>query len=240
MRDRVVCLIAGLGLGLGLAACGGASEDVPEPVKSCAPPPAPGMGEATHYAADGTGNCSFAATDDRMVAALNGADYANAAWCGGCIAVSGPDGEVVVKIVDQCPGCAKGDVDLSREAFAKIAPISAGRVPITWRQVACEVEGPIDYHFKDRSNEFWAAVQIRHHRYPIAKLEARDAAGTYKGIQRQGYNYFVAPSGSLGAGPFTFRVTDARGQMLEDRDVVLGADVTRSGAAQFASCPLHP
>jgi expansin (peptidoglycan-binding protein) len=44
---------------------------------------------------------------------------------------------VVVRIVDLCPGCGLGDLDLSMTAFAKIAPLSRGRVPITWHFVPC-------------------------------------------------------------------------------------------------------
>jgi expansin (peptidoglycan-binding protein) len=171
-----------------------------------------------------------------MVAAINAPDYAVASWCGACLAVTGPSGDVIVRVVDKCPGCAHGDLDLSAEAFAKISPLSAGRVPITWREVACDVQGPISYQFKDGSNAFWTAIQIRNHRYPIAKLEALNAGGTYDAIARVDYNYFVDPSG-LGAGPYTLRVTDTRGHAIEDTNVALGTNVLRPGASQFPTCP---
>jgi expansin (peptidoglycan-binding protein) len=233
---RVVCVLAGLGL---LAACSGgcASDDdgelSPEP---CRNDVGPFTGEATYYDADGSGNCSFEAGGDLMVGAMNGVDYDGATWCGSCVAVTGPQGEVIVRIVDQCPGCAEGDVDLSREAFGKIAALSAGRVPITWRPVACDVTGPIAYHFKDGSNAFWTAIQIRNHRYAIATLEARDAAGAYTKIDRANYNYFVHSKG-LGPGPYTLRVTDTRANVVEDTNIALGDSVSRAGAAQFPTCP---
>jgi expansin (peptidoglycan-binding protein) len=71
-----------------------------------------------------------------MVAAMNKAQYAKSV-CGKCILVTGPKGTVKVRIVDLCPGCASGDVDLSEEAFAKIALLSAGRVKISWSFVTC-------------------------------------------------------------------------------------------------------
>lgn len=95
-----------------------------------------------------------------------------------------------------------------------IAPLSAGRVEITWRQVACEVSGPIAYHFKDGVNPFYAAIQLRNHRYPIAKVEV-ERDGAYVEIARLEYNYFVEASG-LGDGPYALRVTDTRGHVLED------------------------
>ena len=197
----------------------------------------PFTGEATHYDADGTGNCSFDPAPDRMVAAINGADYAGAIWCGACVLVRGPRGDVVVRIVDQCPGCAEGDLDLSREAFAKIADLVTGRIRIEWRPVACDVTGPIAYRFKDGSNPFWTGIQVRNHRYAIASLEVRDdTTGAFRPLRRATYNYFVSTAG-LGRGPYTFRVTDIRGNVLEDTNIALGAAVTRPGAAQLPTCP---
>ena len=221
-----------------LAACGSTSvEDDVTPVGgTCEAAPAEATGEATFYDATGAGNCSFdPSPGDLRVAAMNAADYDTADWCGGCVEVDGPDGSVVVRIVDQCPGCAKGDIDLSREAFGMIAPLSAGRVPITWREVACNVTGPIAYHFQEGSNPFYTSVQVRSHTYPIAKLEAQ-VDGAYVEIARKEYNYFVAEAG-LGDGPFAFRVTDARGHVLEDAAGALGDDESRNGTSQFPLCP---
>lgn len=226
MRNLVVLVLVG---------CGSSGESL-TPGGNCNDPPPEASGEGTYYSADGTGNCSFDATPgDLLVAAMNAADYNNAAWCGACLEVTGPMGTVTVRVVDQCPECAHGDLDLSREAFERIAPLSAGRVPITWREVACNVSGPIAYHFKDGSNPYWTAIQIRNHRYPIASLEARDG-DSWRAIPRVSYNYFVESSG-LGDGPYTLRVTDTRGHVLEDTGVALGDNVSRSGAAQFPACP---
>jgi expansin len=227
MLRYVIVVSCALGCGMSPQ---GADTNIPGGDCSEAPPEA--TGEATFYNASGEGNCSFdASPNDLLVAAMNGVDYNIAAWCGGCVEVSGPNGRVVVRVVDQCPGCKHGDLDLSREAFAMIAPLSAGRVPITWHEVACNVTGPIAYHFKDGSSAFWTALQVRNHRYPVASLEVN---GRF--VSRVSYNYFVAPDG-LGPGPYAVRVTDTRAHVLEDADIALGDKVTRTGAAQFPSCP---
>lgn len=223
-----------------LAACGGCADDTPEDAGpgsgSCTAARAPATGEGTYYDATGAGACGFdPSPGDLMVAAINKPDWAMSAWCGGCLEVTGPSGVVTVRVVDQCPGCASGDLDLSREAFAKISPLAAGRVAITWKEVACPVSGPIAYHFKDGANAFWTAIQLRNHRYPIAKLEAMKD-GAYVAIPRVDYNYFVQTSG-LGDGPYMLRVTDTRGHVIEDPSVALGDNVTRSGAAQLPACP---
>lgn len=220
---------------LALVGCGSSGESA-IPGGSCTDAPPEASGEGTYYDADGTGNCGFdASPNDLLVAAMNAADYNTAAWCGACLEVTGPMGTVTVRVVDQCPECVHGDLDLSREAFAMIAPLSAGRVPITWHEVACNVSGPIAYHFKDGSNPYWTAIQIRNHRYPIASLEAQDG-DSWHAIPRVDYNYFVESAG-LGPGPYTLRVTDTRGHVVEDSGIALGDNVTRSGAAQFPACP---
>lgn len=227
-------------LSLGLAACGscsgGSGELTGDDVITFPCDDAPERtGEATYYDADGSGNCSFdPSPDDLLVAALNAPDYDGAAWCGACAEVDGPDGSVQVRIVDQCPGCAAGDLDLSAQAFEQIAPLSAGRVPITWRFVACDVDGPLRYHFKDGSNASWTAIQVRNHRHAIATLEAK-VDGVFQPIAREDYNYFVAPSG-LGAGPLELRVTDVHGIAAVEAAIAPGDDVEVTGSAQLAAC----
>lgn len=94
-------------------------------------------GEATYYNADGTGACGFKASpNDLLVAAMNKAQYKKS-LCGQCIAVTGPKGTVRVRIVDLCPGCSMGDVDLSKQAFSAVAALSAGRIAISWHFVPC-------------------------------------------------------------------------------------------------------
>lgn len=204
-------------------------------------PPAPGsvqQGEATYYVeADGSGNCSFEATPhDLMVAAMNHTDYDTAALCGAYVEIKGPEGVVTVRIVDRCPGCPKGHIDLSPEAFERLAPLIRGRVPITWRIVSPALSGPIRYRFKEGSSQWWTAVQVRHHRNPITKVEYRDAAGSFVALPRTDYNYFVAAHG-MGPGPYTLRVTDLYGNVLIDSQIPLQLGVDINGGGQFPPAP---
>jgi expansin (peptidoglycan-binding protein) len=194
-------------------------------------------GEATYYTfADGTGNCMFDATpQDLMIGAMNAPDYANSEVCGECVELAGPDGTIRIRIVDRCAGCLSGDIDLSPEAFSLIAPLSRGRVPISWRVVPCDVAGPIQYHFKDGSSQWWTAVQIRNHRHPVAGLEYLTSGGAFKQVGRVDYNYFVE-TGGMGPGPYTFRVTDIYGHVLADSGVALVVNGTVPGGGQFPPC----
>ena len=196
-------------------------------------------GVATYYDATGEGNCSFEASPNNlMVAAISYEDYDLAAYCGAYVEAYGPKGTVTVRIVDKCPdaGCQAGHLDMSPQAFAQIADLAQGRVAITWRVVSPPLSGPIAYHFKDGSNQWWTAVQIRNHRNPIVKFEYRNAAGSWVNVARVDYNYFVQ-SGGMGPGPYSFRVTDSYGNLITDSGIVGGDNVTRSGSGQFPVGP---
>ncbi len=195
-------------------------------------------GIATYYDATGAGACTFGPSpQDLMVTAMNAAEYNNAAYCGAYIYVSGPKGSVTVRVVDLCPGCSAGHLDLSKEAFAQIADLPQGRVSIQWQVVSPELSGPIAYHFKDGSNQWWTAVQIRNHRNPVAKLEFLNGSGQWIAVPRVSYNYFVQTNPGMGPGPYTFRVTDSYGNALTDSGIPHVENGTVNGAAQFPPGP---
>ena len=220
------------GSGQGGSGAGGGGGSAP---RSCSGEPKR-SGEATFYDfADGSGNCGFDATpNDLMVAAMNQTDYAGSAACGACAHVVGPSGEVTVRIVDRCPECPQGNLDLSPEAFEKIAELGLGRVRIEWQYVPCAVTGPIRYRFKEGSNQWWTAIQLRNHRHAIEKLEY-EKSGAFVAVDRLEYNYFVEASG-MGAGPYRLRITDAYGQSLVDDGIALGDATEAAGAQQLPAC----
>lgn len=202
------------------------------------PPNPVHAGIATYYSATGDGACMFGPSPaDLMVSAMNAEEYDTAAVCGAYVYVSGPKGAITVRIVDLCPECKAGHLDLSREAFAQIADLYLGRVDIAWQVVSPEVEGPILYHFKDGSNPWWTAVQIRNHRNPIASLEYLNPQGQWTGVPRTGYNYFVQTDPGMGVGPYTFRVTDWYGNVLLDSGIPFSENGSVPGAAQFPPGP---
>jgi expansin (peptidoglycan-binding protein) len=189
-------------------------------------------GVATYYDATGAGACSFDPTpNDLNVAAMNAHEWATSAVCGECIAVTGPNGKVTVRVVDECPECATGQLDLSKQAFASIATLSAGRVNIDWQVVACDLTGPIAYRYNEGSSQYWTAIQVRNHRLPIQSLEY-EKAGSWAAVKREDYNYFVEPNG-MGTGPIHVRVTAITGEKLEDTLTPVQAGATVVGAAQF-------
>ncbi len=194
-------------------------------------------GIATYYHATGNGACLFGESPgDLMVAALNAEEYDTAHWCGAYVRVSGPNDTVTVRIVDLCPECQAGHLDLSEEAFAAIAPLHLGIVPITWQVISPALAGSIAYHFKDGSNQWWTAVQVRNSRNPIDKLEYW-AGSAWVSVPRTGYNFFVQTNPGMGPGPYSFRVTDVYGHVLTDSGIPHSEGGTVAGAAQFPAGP---
>jgi expansin len=190
-------------------------------------------GIATWYDATGAGHCGYdASPDDMDVAAMNAPQFNHSAVCGSCAEVEGPQGTVRVRIVDSCPECASGHLDLSKQAFAKIAPIGDGRVTTRWRYVSCKVQGPVRYRIKEGSSQYWTAIQVRNHLLPIQKLEWQKGSSWVE-AKREDYNYFVDSSG-MGPGPVKIRITATDGQKLEDTLPRIEASVTINGAAQFS------
>jgi expansin (peptidoglycan-binding protein) len=212
-----------------LAACSSSSS----PSGSTPPLGQSENGRATYYAATGSGACGFdPSPNDLDVAAMDAPEWGGSAVCGECVQVTGPKGEVTVRIVDQCPECEPGHLDLSQEAFGKIADVSAGNVTITWQVVACNVQGPVQYHIKDGSSQWWTAIQVRNSKLPIAKLEYKTGAGAYTNVARVDYNYFVVDQG-VGPDPYMVRITSQNGEVLEDSLPAVVANANVPGGAQF-------
>ncbi|AKU95245.1 extracellular endoglucanase precursor [Labilithrix luteola] len=213
---------------------GGGSSGGGAPLPS-SEPSGPRQGIATYYAATGDGNCSFGPSPNAMdVTALNFPEYAGSAACGTCIKVTGPKGEVTVRVVDSCPECEEHHLDLSKEAFGKIAELKAGRIDITYQAVSCNVTGNVQYVFKDGSSKWWTAIQVRNHKLPIAKLEYQKGDG-WTAMKRADYNYFLE-EGGVGDQPsgLHVRVTSVDGQTLEDTlPGTITPEAVTTGGAQF-------
>lgn len=94
-------------------------------------------GQATYYNYVSGGACGIKPPADKLIAAINDEQYSKEN-CGKCAMVTGPKGSVKVLVLDKCPGCGWGDLDLSQQAFERVASTSAGRVKIGWHFVDCQ------------------------------------------------------------------------------------------------------
>jgi expansin (peptidoglycan-binding protein) len=195
------------------------------------------LGQATFYGATGVGNCSFDASSDLMVGAMNQQDYDNAQACGAYLSVTGPKGTVKIRIVDRCPECPPGAIDLSQQAFAKIADVSAGRVSISWQLLSPDGLGSMSYRYKSGSSQYWCGIQVLNHRNPVQSLEV-EVGGSWKTLVRQEYNYFLS-AGGVGCGG-TIRVTDIYGNQVTDSGIRIAPDQIQRGHTQFPAPSTSP
>lgn len=187
----------------------------------------------TRIASDGTGNCNFDPTpEDPMVVALNLTEYGQAGLCGGCMEVQGPNQKKVnVRIVDSCAGCSTTEFGVTPQVFDAVGASDLVKTTVKWRYTTCPVQGPVRYHFKDGSSQYWVAIQPRNYRWPIQKLEW-NKNGTWVEIHREAYNYFVEPAGMTP--PVQVRVTGSNGETLTDTLPSLIGGTTLDGATQFS------
>ncbi|MFF5228903.1 expansin EXLX1 family cellulose-binding protein [Dactylosporangium sp. NPDC000521] len=199
--------------------------------------PAASSGQATFYAADGGGNCSFDQVPNPLVVALGDAEYAAGAACGGYLDVKGPKGTVRVKVTDRCPECAAGHLDLSRQAFAKIGDPVAGVIKVTYSRVTSPpVPGPMTVRVKEGSSRYWLALRLDNTGNPLSAVELQSGGG-WKALSHTDYNYWIAQNGA-GSGPFTVRVTDTAGRRTTLSGVTLTVGtVQRPGATAAAAAP---
>ncbi|MFE0257946.1 expansin EXLX1 family cellulose-binding protein [Streptomyces sp. NPDC059010] len=191
-------------------------------------------GVATAYeAADGDGACLFGPSPDLMIAAMNTTDYETSRACGAHVLVRAANGKsITVRITNECPSpCAPGQLDLSQQAFAKLADLKVGRIPITWQLLSPSTSETMSLRYKTGSNPYWCAIQAIGHRNPVARLEVRTGGG-WRQLPRTEYNYFVSADGSGCGG--SIRVTDIFGERLTVSGIALRPDVKQSTGVQFA------
>ncbi len=190
-------------------------------------------GTATFYDADGGGACLYDPSGDVMTGAMNSTDYESSKACGAYVLVRGADGaSVTVRITNECPGeCAPGQIDLSAEAFAKLAAPSRGQIPITWELASPSSVGTLSIRYKTGSSRYWCGIQVIGHRNPVARLEVR-AGGGWRQLARTDYNYFISEDGSGCGG--AIRVTDIFGERLTVDGIAVRPNVVQSTQVQFA------
>lgn len=191
-------------------------------------------GVATHYdAGDGDGACLYGPSTDRMTAAMNTADYETSRACGAYVLVRAAGGaSVTVRVTNECPApCAPGQLDLSREAFAELAGLSAGRIPVTWSLVSPATSETVSIRYKTGSSSHWCGIQAIGHRNPLARLEVAAGSG-WRQLTRTEYNYFLSPDGTGCGG--ALRLTDIYGERLTVDGIPVRPDAVQPTRIQFA------
>ncbi|KAJ2744335.1 hypothetical protein GGI20_003062 [Coemansia sp. BCRC 34301] len=100
----------------------------------------PFVGKLTNYKV-GNDACGTHSKGTDMVAALNKPQYGNtdsrSPNCGRCAKIKGDKATVVVKIIDACPECKFGSLDLSKSAFKAVTNADGEAKNISWSWVDC-------------------------------------------------------------------------------------------------------
>ena len=200
-------------------------------------------GEATHYelAAGGMGNCSYPSPPaGQLYVALSPSEYGGSAACGSYLQVSGPDGSVTVEVVDQCPECQAGHIDLSEQAFARIAPLSAGLVPVSYHTIADPpLPAPLSMLVKTGSSAYYLALLPINNGNPLASVAVRQDPGGWQELGRTTYGYWLASSGA-GPGPFTIRLTDSLGHQATVNGITVSPGVVQATGTSMYGAAAAP
>jgi len=213
----VVALAVGMSQALGTRACAAALP------AAQAQQAGEVSGTATHYVLQALPNCSYPSPPaDQLFVAMSPDEYDNAAPCGSYLEVHGPGGSVRVEVIDQCPGCGDGHIDLSETAFSALAPLNQGLINVTYQTlVNPSLPGPISLVVKQGSSPYWLALLAMNTGNALASVQVQSASGGgWYSLVRASYNYWIAQSGA-GAGPFTVRLTDIQGHVATVQGIAL-------------------
>ncbi|KAJ0402234.1 hypothetical protein ATCC90586_002215 [Pythium insidiosum] len=201
------------------------------------------QGDLTAYTLGQTsaGNCNFMhmpAEASTKYAAINDAQWSGSMTCGRCAEVSCIDDRCadkskkeIVYIVDRCPECKQGDLDVSPDVFKSVTGSGPSRLKTQWRFVSCPVQGNIKYCLKDGSNEYWTAVQPANAAKGVKSLTIN---GKTPSMVTSAYYFLIEGQGSAKADLSRLRVsvTSVDGEVIEDT-VALSAGKCVEGSAQF-------
>jgi expansin len=190
-------------------------------------------GPGTWYDSDGDGACLFGPSADAMTVAMNQTDYEASKACGAYLEVRAFNGRTVrVRVNNLCPSpCRVGQLDLTKEAFARLADPMVGEISVTWKLLSPGMSNGISFRYKDGSSQWWCAIQAIDHRNPVARLEVQTAGG-WKQLRRTDYNYFLSEDGAGCGGAVA--VTDIYGQRLVSTPLAIRPGAAQPTSLQFA------
>ncbi|CAJ2513122.1 Uu.00g012410.m01.CDS01 [Anthostomella pinea] len=166
--------------------------------------------------------------------AFSGSAWATAANCGACIEVTGPSGDpITAMIVDQCPECDAGHLDLFEDAFKKLSPSSSDPLSTSYTFVDCGIKTPLVLHNKSGTSQYWFAMQVVNANEPVSVLEvSTDGGSTWKSTTRTEYNFFQNESG-FGTTTVAVRVTSASGKTVVVKNVGVVSDSQITAGSNF-------
>lgn len=140
----------------------------------------------------------------------------------------------ISQVVDQCPECNEGHLDLFEDAFEKLGTKSAGIIATSYTKVACGISSPIVLHNKSGTSAYWFSMQVVNSNEPVSKLEvSTDGGKTWKSTKRAEYNFFENSSG-FGTDSVDVRVTSVSGGTITVSGVSVASDSKVTASSNFS------
>ncbi|TDH69469.1 hypothetical protein CCR75_005960 [Bremia lactucae] len=197
-------------------------------------------GQGTSYqlnqVSSGSCNLMYESGDADNYAALNDAQWNSTRNCGRCAEISCGDdrckdktSSALVYLVDRCPNCQPGDLDLSPTVFQKLTGSTSSRYSIKWKFVACPVRGNIQYCTKSGSNSSWLALQPTNLATGVANLRIAHQSVT---MVDSCYYYLLAGGQNVDLDAVPVEVTSVTGEILTET-VKLSPNSCTEGTANF-------
>ena len=181
------------------------------------------QGDGTPYDLDkvGHGNCAFMSSWSKAVTnyvAVNQAQWDDLTHCGQCIEATCIDAKcknrntaVTLQVVDRCPQCQYGDLDMSPSALIKIVGSNPGRIKIGWKYVDCPEPGTIKFCLKTGSNKWWVAIQPTNTRIGVKSLSINGKAGK---MLDGAYYYYIESEDVVPFNKIKVAVTSINGDVV--------------------------
>lgn len=202
-------------------------------------------GDATYFFESPNGNCTISPTlplwGEQLdyQAALSPTQYASgdaSAGCGTCLqatylgtgsGLTPPPDNFTVLVVDQCPGCEAGDLDLAENG-------SDGRWDITWQATDCPVGETDLAYLLQGSNPFYIKLGIRNHRIAVKAVQIKSqSSASYITATRTSDNFFTCSACPKPLEfPMPVRIIGVNNQVIDDAVPSLTNDVLLSGTGQ--------
>ncbi|MGW4842101.1 expansin EXLX1 family cellulose-binding protein [Nocardia brasiliensis] len=209
------------------------------PSTSPLPEPQPVVsGEARFYSFGPGVSCSYPDLPlDGFFVGMSTSEYGTADPCGAYLDVEGPRGSVRVQIVDRCPGCAPGQLDLSTAAFSEIADLSDGVAKVRYHVVRNpEPVAELTYEVKPDATAAWFAILFGGTGNPLREVAIRPATGgAWQHLTRGMDNYWSISR--AGTGPFAARLTDIHGNQAEITGITVEPGMRPTGARLYRESP---
>ncbi|KAG7397253.1 hypothetical protein PHYBOEH_001065 [Phytophthora boehmeriae] len=180
-------------------------------------------GDGTSYTLSqvSSGNCNFMSAGTSAstnYVALNQEQWDNLGNCGRCIEVSCVDDQctaknktAVVQVLDRCPECKSGDLDLSPTVYKEITGLDPNRLKVRWRFVDCPDVGNVQVCLKEGSNANWIAIQPTNAAVGVTSVTVDGAATT----MLEGAYYYVQSSASADLSAVKVSITSVGGDVID-------------------------